>query len=106
MSFKYEKIYIQLSVCFSICQQNFIVSYRDLAHILLNINLVLDGDYHGGLDSKESACNAGDSGSIPEMGKPLVKGMASHSSILAWKLPGTEEPGRLESIGWQRVGYD
>ena len=38
---------------------------------------------------------------------PLVeKGMATHSSILAWRIPWTEEPGRLWSIGLQRVGHD
>ena len=37
---------------------------------------------------------------------PLEKEMATHSSILAWKIPWTEEPGRLQSIGSQRVGHD
>ena len=37
---------------------------------------------------------------------PLVKEMATHSSILAWKIPWTEEPGRLQSMGSQRVGHD
>ena len=37
---------------------------------------------------------------------PLEKGMATHSSILAWENPWTEEPGRLQSIGPQRVGYN
>ena len=37
---------------------------------------------------------------------PLEKGMATHSSILAWKIPGTEEPGRLQSKGSQRVRHD
>ena len=32
--------------------------------------------------------------------------MATHSSILAWKIPGTEEPGGLQSVGSQRVGHD
>ena len=36
----------------------------------------------------------------------LEKEMATHSSILAWKIPRTEEPGRLQSMGSQRVGYD
>ena len=36
---------------------------------------------------------------------PLEKGMTTHSSILAWKIPWTEELGRLQSIGLQRVGY-
>ena len=37
---------------------------------------------------------------------PLEKEMATHSSILAWKIPWTEEPGRLQSVGSQRVGHD
>ena len=37
---------------------------------------------------------------------PLEKGKATHSSILAWRIPGTEEPGGLESMGSQRVGYN
>ena len=37
---------------------------------------------------------------------PLEKGMATHSSILAWEIPWTEEPGGLQSIGSQRVGHD
>ena len=37
---------------------------------------------------------------------PLKKGMATHSSTLAWKIPWTEEPGRLQSMGSQRVGHD
>ena len=37
---------------------------------------------------------------------PLEKEMATHSSILAWKIPWTEEPGRLQSMGSQRVGHN
>ena len=37
---------------------------------------------------------------------PLEKEMATHSSTLAWRIPGREEPGRLQSMGWQRVGHD
>ena len=37
---------------------------------------------------------------------PLEKGMASHSSILAWRIPWTEEPGGLQSKGLQSVGHD
>ena len=37
---------------------------------------------------------------------PLEKEMATHSSILAWKIPRTEKPGRLQSMGSQRVGHD
>ena len=37
---------------------------------------------------------------------PLEKEMAIHSSTIAWKIPWTEEPGRLQSMGLQRVGHD
>ena len=37
---------------------------------------------------------------------PLEEGMATHSSIDAWEIPWTEEPGGLQSMGSQRVGYD
>ena len=37
---------------------------------------------------------------------PLEKEMAPHSSTLAWKIPWSEKPGRLQSMGWQRVGHD
>ena len=37
---------------------------------------------------------------------PLEKGMATHSSILAWRIPWTEEPGALQSVGSQRVGHE
>ena len=37
---------------------------------------------------------------------PLEKEMATHSEILAWRVPRTEEPGRLQSVGSQRVGLD
>ena len=37
---------------------------------------------------------------------PLEEGLATYSSTLAWRIPWTEEPGRLQSMGWQRVGHD
>ena len=57
-----------------------------------------------GSDGKESACNAGDPGSI-FLGQedPVEKEMAIHSSILAWRIPWTEEPGGHHSMGSQRV---
>ena len=39
-------------------------------------------------------------------GDPLEKGMATHSSTLAWRIPWTEEPGELQSTGSLRVGHD
>ena len=48
-----------------------------------------------GSDGKESACNAGDPGSIPGSGRSLEKGMATYSNILAWRIPWMEESGEL-----------
>ena len=63
------------------------------------------GGFPGGSEVKAFACNVGDLGSIP--GKiPLEKEMAIHSSILAWRIPWTEEPGGLQSTGSQRVRHD
>ena len=45
-------------------------------------------------------------GSIPGSGRSPGEGNGNHSSILAWKIPWTEEPGRLQSMGSQRVGHD
>ena len=67
---------------------------------------VLTLGFPGGLDGKGSACNAGDTGSIPDWEDTLEKGMATHSSILAWRIPWTGEPGRLQSTGLQRVRND
>ena len=50
-----------------------------------------------------NAGDAGDMGLIPRSGDLLEKEMATHSSILAWRIPSTEEPGRLQSMGLQRV---
>ena len=49
-----------------------------------------------------SAYNAGDPGYIPGWEVPLEKGMATHASILAWKIPWTEKPGRLQSMGLKK----
>ena len=74
---------------------------------------------------KESTCNTGDPGSIAGSGRSagegigyphqyfgasltaqLEKAMAPHSSVLAWRIPGTGEPGGLPSMGSHRVGHD
>ena len=55
------------------------------------------------------AANAGDvrdTGSNPGSGRSLEESMAVHSSILAWRFPGTEEADGLQSIGLHRVGQD
>ena len=89
---------------------------------------LVSGGLLGGSDGKEFACNAGDLGSMPGSGRSpgegngnplqysclgnpmdkgawratvhlLEKGMATHSSILAWEIPWTKEPGGLQSMG-------
>ena len=62
--------------------------------------------FPGGSAGKEPACNVGDLGSIPGLGDPLEKEMATHSSVLAWRVPGTLEPGGLPSMGLRRIGHD
>ena len=53
-----------------------------------------------------SAGDTRDAGSIPESERSLGEGMATHCSILVWKIPLTEEPGGLQSMGTQGVGHD
>ena len=63
--------------------------------------------FPGGASGKEPASNTGD---ILRCGMgleaPLEEGLATHSSILAWRILSTEEPGRLQSTGSQRVRHD
>ena len=56
------------------------------------LTILTSKTYKGIPNSKESACNSRDLGSIPGLEYPLEKGMATHSSILAWRIPWTEEP--------------
>ena len=58
-------------------------------------------DFPGGSDRKASACNVEDLGSIPGSGRSPGEGNGNHSSVLAWKIPWKEEPGRLQSMGSQ-----
>ena len=62
--------------------------------------------FTGGSDGKASVYNAGDP--VRSLGQedPLEKGMATHSSILAWRIPWMEETGGLQFTGSQRVGHD
>ena len=60
----------------------------------------------GGSDSNEYACNAWDLRSIHGQKDPLEKGMVTHSIIIAWRIPWTEEPVGLQSMGSQRVGHN
>ena len=58
---------------------------------------------------KNPPANAGDvrdTDLIPGLGRSLEEGMATHSGVLAWRIPWTEEPGGLQSMGSQRFGHD
>ena len=59
-----------------------------------------------GKESAGKVGDAGDEGSILDREDPLKKEMATHPSILVWRIPWIEEPGELHSIGLQRVRYD
>ena len=61
--------------------------------------------FPGGTGDKEPVCQSGD---IRDSGgkDPLEEGIATHSRILAWRTPWTEEPGGLQSPGWPRVRHD
>ena len=60
----------------------------------------------GGSEVKASAWNVGDPDLIPGLGRSPGEGRATHSSTLVYKIPWTEEPGRLQSMGLQRVRHD
>ena len=62
---------------------------------------LLPKGFPGGSDGKASAYNAGDLGLIPGLGRSPGEGNGNPSSILAWKIPWTEEPGGLQSLGLQ-----
>ena len=63
-------------------------------------------DFPGGSVGKEFAFSAEDSDLILGQENPLEKGMAIHSSILAWRIPWTEEPGGLQSMGSQIIRHN
>ena len=65
--------------------------------------IVFFGVFPGGSAGKESACKVGNLDSIPGWEDPLEEGMETHSSVLAWKIPWTEEPDGLQSMGSQRI---
>ena len=61
-----------------------------------------DGGFPRGSVIKIPPANAGDLGQED----PPEEGMATSSTVLGWRIPQTEEPGRLQSMGWQRAGHD
>ena len=92
--------------CHSSCQECSLTKkykcwiYRDLILTLpIILSLYLCGGFSGGSVVKNPPASAGDTGSIPGLGDPLEKKMATPSSVLAWEIPWTEEAGRPQSIG-------
>ena len=77
-----------------------------LGTTLWKVNTLGKG-FPGGSLVKNPPANAGDVGDTKSLGQedPLEEGMATHSSILAWEIPWTKEPGRLQSIGSQTVRH-
>ena len=65
---------------------------------IINV-IVFFGAFPGGSAGKESAWKVGNLDSIPGWEDPLEEGMETHSSVLAWKIPWTEEPDGLLSMG-------
>ena len=55
---------------------------------------------------KNPPANTGNKGLIPDLEDPLEEEMSTHSSILVWEIPWTEEPDGLQSIGLQKSGHD
>ena len=83
---------------------------NDVEHLFMYLLLIYSlvkkiQAFPGSLAVKNLPANAGDSGDMGQEDS-LKKEMATHSSILAWKIPSTEEPGGLQSMGSQRVGHD
>ena len=81
-------------------------------HVSLGIKASpLKEGFPGGSDGKESTCNVGGlnlKSQVQSLGQEdhLEKGMSTYSSTLAWRIPRTEEPGGLQSVGSQRVRHD
>ena len=82
----------------------FLIRLCQLQYYYKSIALIF---FPGGSDGKKSACNVGDSTLIHCLERsPGERNGNPHSSIFAWRIPGIEEPGRLQSMRSQRVGHD
>ena len=80
------------------------LNFLSALHTTKTKNDTLTG-FPGHSDYKESACKAGDPGSVLGW-EDMEKEMATHSSVLAWRIPGTGEPCGLLSVGSHRVRHD
>ena len=81
------------------------IRLNDVWHLL--VFMQKRGGFLGGAVVKNPPATAGDVGSTPGLGRePLEEEMATHSSILTWRIPWTEELSRLQFLGSQRVEHD
>ena len=80
----------------------YVLNRKNHKHSTLQGNVLAFNGKQGGSDGKESSYNAGDLG----WEEPLEKGMTIHSSIVAWRIPWTEEPCGIQFMRLQRVGHD
>ena len=101
------RIPFQANILLKNLQEEYISHPGDL-HSRIQTDLVFCSQTEfNGLSGKESACNAGATGTwVRSLEDPLEEDMATHSTILAWRIPWTEEPGELQSKGLQRVRHD
>ena len=80
--------------------------------MIITLNIIVNTKYCEGFPyssvSKESACKFCQETQVQLLGQedPLEEGMAIHYIVLAWRIPWTEEPGRLQHIGSHRVGHE
>ena len=83
---------------------------RDIGHLVMCLLAICMSSlsFPGGSVGKETVFNAGDPGTERSLGQkdPLEESMATYSSILAWRIPWTEDPGRLQSKGSHRVRHN
>ena len=93
------------------CPQLFFnLNPRSFLHATPYQMLIRHGGFPGGSSGKNIPDSTGDerdAGSIPgDWGDPVEKTLATHSSVLAWRVTWTEEPNRLQSVGRKRIGRD
>ena len=91
--------------CICICVYSFNYYLPDFVTVIC-LGFIFGFSFGDILTSLTSASNAGDAGLIPGSERSPEEGNGNHSSILAWRISWTEEPGGLQSTGLQRVGHD
>ena len=84
----------------------FNIASKGIKFLGINLTKEIKIGFPGGSDGKESAWNPVHLGSTLGQEDLLQKGMATHFSVLAWRIPWTEEPGILQSMGSHRVGHN